>query len=72
MRRVSAILVWRRGRHTNVPRPAPFWAGGARSRGQFRRAIAPDRGCFGAVRPTNFPCARAMYVTLESQWLLRQ
>jgi hypothetical protein len=48
---VPAILVWRRGRHANVPRPASFRTGGARSRGQFRRAIAPDRGHFGRGPP---------------------
>ena len=44
-----------------------FRAGGARSRGQFRRAIAPGRGLF---RPrnalNNCPCARATLCCFET------
>ena len=43
---ISAILARRRGRHTNVPRPAPSGQAGLGRAAKYRRAIAPDRGHF--------------------------
>ena len=44
-----------------------FRASGARSRGQFRRAIAPDRGLSQPrTAPNNCPCARATLCCFET------
>ena len=59
-RRVSAILVRRRGRHPYGPRPAPSGQAGLGRAANYRRAIAPDRGLFRPrSAPNNRQCASA-------------
>ena len=66
-RRILSDLGLAEGASHECAETRAFRASGARSRGQFRRAIAPDRGLF---RPraalNNCPCARATLCCFES------